>query len=133
MKKYRNRRVSNVQEKAIYRKFFLTIIASVVILVVLVMFGVPVLAKLASLINGNDTSLGNTTGKFDNISPSSPSFDYVNNATNSASLDLTGIAEAGSTIVLSLNGKETEKLTKEKAMTLTGVKYLIFVAQTKKF
>ena len=111
MKKYRNRRVSNVQEKAIYRKFFLTIIASVIILVVLVMFGVPVLAKLASLINGNDTDSGNTTGKFDNIAPSSPSFDYVNNATNSASLDLTGIAEAGSTIVLSLNGKETEKLT----------------------
>ena len=111
MKKYRARRAVNYQEKAIYRKFFLTIGLSVLVLVLLVMFGVPILAKLASLINGNssDQSSGKT-GKFDQIAPSSPTFDYINTATSSATLDIIGNAEAGSVIVLTLNGKDTEKL-----------------------
>lgn len=111
MKKYRNRRVNNATERAIYRKFFLTIGVSVILLVLLVMFGVPILAKLASFINGNNNTSGEQTGKFDKIAPSSPTFDYINNATSSASLNITGNAESGSIIVLTLNGKETEKLT----------------------
>ena len=111
MKRYKTRRVSNAQERAIYRKFFLTITASVIILVVLVMFGVPILAKLASLINGNSNSIDTTSNKTDIIAPSSPSFDYIGGATNSALLDVTGNAEPGSTVILTLNGKETEKLT----------------------
>lgn len=111
MKRYKSRRVTNAQERAIYRKFFLTIAASVVILVILVMFGVPILAKLASLINGNSSSTDSGSKKADIVAPSSPSFDYIGNATNSALLDITGNAEPGSTIILTLNGKETEKLT----------------------
>lgn len=111
MKKYKTRRVSSSYEKAIYRKFFLTIIVAVVVLVILVMFGVPILARIASLINSNSDSAGQTTGRFDDIAPGSPSFDYISNATSSADIDLTGSAEAGSTVVVVLNGKETEKLT----------------------
>lgn len=108
MAKYRTRRVSSAQERAIYRKFFFTIGVTVAVLVLLVMFGVPFLAKLASLINGSGSSP--ISVQQDKIAPATPLFDYIDTATKSANLTLSGSSEAGSTVVISLNGKEQEKL-----------------------
>lgn len=105
---YRSR-WQRVEEKRNLRKAALLVVATVCLLGLVVIYGVPVLIKLA-VVAGEWRSSASGSGKSDVIPPGPPFLlvNYV--ATNSAQLTVSGTAETESTVYLSVNTKDTAKV-----------------------
>ena len=84
---------------------FLTIAA----LVVLFVFGLPTIAKFATLLTGLKQS-SQPIEKIDTTPPAPPQINILPEATNEQSIEISGSAEPAATLVFSLNGKERELL-----------------------
>ena len=74
---------------------YLLLAGSIVLIVLIFMFGVPLLFGLASKINSFRHTTAATTSQSDNLTPSVPQFSENFTATKSASITISGVADAG--------------------------------------
>jgi bacillopeptidase F len=103
-------RLQRLQERRNVRKAVLLSIGSVIIVVMVVVWGIPALVRMAVYMEGLG-SAGKTADKTDNIPPGPPSLVMPYDATNSAQQDLWGNAEPGSNVVLFQNSSQTTSVT----------------------
>lgn len=100
-------------EKQVYRKLLTLGVVTLIILVVLFFWGLPILARLAGVLTflpGGDDG----KNKNDVIPPFPPRLEGLLIATNSAQIKLTGFAEPESTVEIFLNGALAKKLLIDK-------------------
>lgn len=100
-------RLARSEEKKNLKKAFIYVILSIISLILLVVFGIPALAKMAALLS----ELGGSTipvEKNDTTPPAPPKLSQLPEATNNKSLEITGISEPGATIILAINGDQIE-------------------------
>ena len=102
--------MQRVEEKRNLRKAALMIIATLCLLGLVAIYGVPVLIKLAVLA-GEWRSMAMGVGKTDTIPPGPPFLlvDYI--ATNSAQLVVSGTSEPKSMVYVSINSEDLVKTT----------------------
>lgn len=99
-------RLITVQEKKHRRQAFIWIFLTFALLVVLVVWGIPTLANLSSLLY--DIKGGQKTENVDKLSPAPPLFTSSISATNIAVFTLTGSGEPKSKLIIFHNGKQEE-------------------------
>jgi len=107
------RRYVTQAEKQVYKKLVILGVTTLFILVVLFFWGLPILARLTSILTflpGGESS--KNTG--DVIPPFPPRLEGVPTATNSAQIKLTGFSEPESNIEIFLNGNEAAKLSADE-------------------
>jgi len=98
------------QEKIIYRR--LLIIGGVIVLIVisLLFWGIQILVRLAEFLDVLWGASSVPTVSQDVIPPFTPILEGIPTATNSARLPFKGVAEAGSSVEIFLNGELKKKL-----------------------
>lgn len=101
-----NSRLAKIEEKRNLRKATLLIGLVVIVLILLAVYGVPLLVKLLGIVSPKST----VSGTGDTIAPIPPQIVLPYAATNSGTIALSGLAEPGSTVFLSLNG-QTQQIT----------------------
>lgn len=101
-------RLTRFEEKKAYRRLFLTVIGTIVVLLSVVFLGVPALVKF-SLFIGNLRGGGETITQ-DTTPPYPPHLEAPYTATNSASIAVSGYAEPGTTLEVFLNGESLKKI-----------------------
>lgn len=103
-------RLINTEQKRNVRnavKFgFLTLIA----IIALIFFGIPVLGKFTAFISDLGGS-GKIITKNDKTPPAPPQFDTFNEFTNQTKITLTGRSEPGAIVTITFNNKEEENIT----------------------
>lgn len=101
-------RLARFEEKRAYRRLFLTILGTVIILLSLVFLGLPALVKfslfIGNLRGGSEISTSDTTPPFP------PRLEAPYTATNSAKIAISGFAEPGTTLEVFLNGKSLKEI-----------------------
>jgi len=95
------------EEKRNLRKAFLYGFLTILLGMAIFFLGIPTLIKLAVFV-GKINNSPTPTEQTDNISPSPPIFEPTFEATNSASISLSGFAEGESTLKLFFNSEEKE-------------------------
>lgn len=95
-------RFSRAQERRNIRKATLLILATLGILVAVAVLAIPVLTRTA-LFMGSLNSTNGIADKNDSIPPGSPQISLAYDATNSATQNISGLAEPGSTVYLTQN------------------------------
>ena len=98
-------RLSRKEGKRYIRQSALLTVLTILLLIALLFWGIPSLIKLAIFLGDLRSSTQPITGE-DVLPPPPPVIQPVAEATNSAVLELSGFAEEGSTVVLSLNGSD---------------------------
>jgi hypothetical protein len=81
---------------------------TILLLLALVFWGIPSLIKLAIFLGDIRSSSQPISGR-DSIPPPPPILQPLPNATSSATLEIEGIAEEGSTVVLTVNGSVVQE------------------------
>ncbi len=104
---YYNSRLTRIEERRNIRKATLLVGLVIFVVVLLAIYGVPVLVRLVNIVAPKSTRP--TSG--DTIAPIPPQITLPYAATNSATIALSGLAEPGSTIFLSLNGNSQQATT----------------------
>jgi len=100
-------RLARVEEKRNIRKAVLYVILSIVSLVLLVIFGIPALVKMAAFLTGLNQS--GTPVEINDTTPPAPArFDTVPEYTNRQVLEVKGFAEPGATIRIFANNRTDE-------------------------
>jgi hypothetical protein len=102
-------RLASVEEKRNLKKALtfggLTLLA----IVILVIYGVPILGRFTAFVSDFGKS-GTITTSTDTTPPAPPKFNTFPDFTNQNKIDLSGNSEAGASIKLTFNGQETENL-----------------------
>lgn len=101
---YRSR-LSRLEERRSIQKARWLVLATIAALVAIGVFGLPVLVKLAGFL-GDLRSSGQPIEKNDTIPPTPPRWLTSYDATNSAQIALSGLAEAGATVFVTQNQKD---------------------------
>ncbi len=101
-------RLSRFEEKKQQRRLILSIIGSIGIVLFLLIFGLKLLVGFSLLI---DKIRGNTPLKEQQAFLLPPILDALPEATNSASLTVTGKGQPDTTLIVYLNDSETKKIT----------------------
>jgi bacillopeptidase F len=104
--RYRSR-LEKTESKRFARQALLLGIATLVLLVILIIIGIPALTKLAVYFSGGKASGG--TEPEDVVAPFSPQINTPPEATSSATVSLSGYAEAGSEVVLTSDDVTIQK------------------------
>ncbi len=107
---YRSR-MQRIEEKRNIRKAALLILVTILLIVGMAIVGIPLLTRMALFFSSFNAQSGNE--KYDNIPPAAPQIVLPYEATNSATISITGFAEAGSTVYLTQN-------TDSEEITVTG-------------
>ena len=108
MRGINSRRLKSEEKKNI-RRAFLYVFLTVFSLVLVVFLGLPVAARLASILT--DLRQSNTpVEQEDNTPPAPPRLDQLAEATNEYQVEIKGTTEPGITVILTLNRKEVEVL-----------------------
>ncbi|KKU28544.1 MAG: hypothetical protein UX80_C0001G0022 [Candidatus Amesbacteria bacterium GW2011_GWA2_47_11b] len=97
-------RLSRLEDRRNSRKAVLLILGTIVLLALAVFLGIPILVRMAIFL-GDLKSSKMPVDKTDTLPPPPPSFSLPYDATNSARQTISGSAEPGSTIYLTLNGE----------------------------
>jgi len=97
------------EEKRNLRKSFLYGFLTILLGIAIFFLGVPALIKLAVFV-GKINSSSTPPEQTDNVPPSPPVFEPAFEATNSATISLSGFAESESTLKLFFNNEEKEVL-----------------------
>jgi len=106
MRKYYSRR-RQVEEKTNFKKSVTFIVLSLLIILGLFFFGVPLIAKLVGFIT--DLSKNDSPIKIaDNTPPAPPRFNDLPDATSSEIVDISGITEEGAIVYIYLNDNENQ-------------------------
>lgn len=113
-------RLRKFEEQRLKRRLFLSIVGSIGILLFLGLFGLKILESFSLFID----TLHGATPQSKDISSSlllPPTLNALPEATNSASLTITGIAKPDTTLILYVNEKESGKTTVGKDGTFSTV------------
>lgn len=108
MKKFYSRRIA-VEEKNNIKRSVTFIILSLVVLISLFFFGIPLMARFVSFISDlkkKDIPISIN----DNTPPAPPRFDVLPDATNKEIIDVSGETEEGATVFVYLNNLKNETL-----------------------
>lgn len=103
---YRSR-LEKTESKRFARQAMVLGIATLILLVVLIIVGIPALTKLAIFFSGGQGSIGAEPA--DTMAPLSPQINTPPEATNSAKVSLSGYAESGSEVLLKKDDVEIQK------------------------
>jgi len=106
---YNRSRLQRLEEKRNLRKASLYIAGTVLLIVAAIAVGLPLLTKLVILVM-DFKSANKPVTRTDIIPPVPPIIDVAYSATNSATINVSGRSEPGSTVVLSLNNQEVGTL-----------------------
>ncbi len=98
-----------VEMKRNFRQALIFGVLTIIAIILFVFFGFGVLARFAGLLGDLKKGSQPVTSN-DNTPPIPPRFEPIPKATNKNDLEVTGSTEPGATVVLSLNGKESEIL-----------------------
>lgn len=98
-----NSRLDRLEEKRSARKAVLLSLATILLILMGAIFGIPALIKIVVFV-GDLNSANKPVDKTDTIAPVPPNLYSAFTATNSANLALDGLAEPGSTVYLTDNG-----------------------------
>jgi hypothetical protein len=102
-------RLAKTEEKKNLRKAYLYILLTIVSLILLVIYGLPALAKMAAFLSDlRGSSL--PVEQNDTTPPAPPRIDSLPEATKEQKVEVKGTTEAGATVVLTLNGEVNETL-----------------------
>jgi hypothetical protein len=107
MQKYS--RLATTEEKRNFRNAFLLIALSVVAIVALIIFGFPLVGRVASFVSGLKDS-GTISGSNDKTPPAPPKFNSIVDFTNQQYVTVGGNSEPGATLKLTFNGEVKETL-----------------------
>ena len=107
--KNRLSRLSRFEEKKVYRRILLSILATVILFLSVIFLGVPALVKF-SLFLGSLHGTSETSQQQDNTPPFAPRLEAPYTATNSARITITGYAEASTTLEVFLNNRSLKKI-----------------------
>ncbi|MDO8488392.1 MAG: Ig-like domain-containing protein [bacterium] len=99
---YRSR-LQRLEERRNVRKATLLGLGAILVVVAVVVLGIPFLIRMAVFF-GDLNSTNRPVDKNDQIPPAPPSISLPYDATNSATQTISGSAEPGSTVFLTLNG-----------------------------
>ena len=106
MRKYNSRR-TNLEEKKNVKKAFTFIILSILTLLFLFFFGIPLIAKFVSFITDFAKKDSPITIN-DNTPPAPPRLNNLPDATNKSEIDITGNTEEGVIVYIYVNNQENE-------------------------
>ncbi len=106
--KRRKTRLTKLEEKRNLRQAVLFGFLSVVLFLVFLVFGLPILIRLAVFIGERKSSA--PLKESNNVTLQAPIFDYLPEATNSAFFDLAGFAQGETTIEIILNGEKLREV-----------------------
>lgn len=109
MRQFNRSRIKRKSEEEVTKKTVMLGLATVVLFVLLVVFGLPLLVKF-SVFLGNSRSRGDGTEIEKGLPPLPPRLILPFEATNSATLDVVGVAEAGVEVNLLKNDVVAEKV-----------------------
>lgn len=105
-------RLARFEEKKAYRRLFLSILGTAVIILSLIFLGIPALVKFSLLISnlrtGGQATLDSTY--VDTTPPFSPRLEAPSTATNTAQIAISGFAEPEATLEIFLNGESFKKI-----------------------
>lgn len=102
-------RLAKLEEKKNIRSAFFFVALSVVSIVLLFTFGLPVVIKFAGFLTDIKKS-GTPVEISDTTPPAPPRIESLPEATSALSLEIKGNTESGATVILFLNSKEKELL-----------------------
>jgi hypothetical protein len=100
-------RLASVEEKKNIKRAVSYVVLSIVTLIILVIFGLPLLIKFAGFI-GNIGDSNNPVTIDDMTPPAPPQFDNIPEFTNQENLEITGMSENGARITIRANNDESE-------------------------
>lgn len=100
-------RLTRVEEKRNIRKASVYIISTIALVVILIMFGLPTMAKLAGFLT-NLKSSATPVEQNDTTPPAPPQIETPAEYVNTDQLGIKGTAESGATIVVNANGSKEE-------------------------
>jgi len=107
MIKKRYSRLASVEEKKNIKNAYFYIVLSILALVFLVFFGIPLLVKFAGFVG--DLGKSNKPVEINDITPPAPPhFNDVPEFTNKETLNVTGKSENGAIIIITANGDTSE-------------------------
>src|SRR3972149_4948644 len=106
MARYYSRYVTGEEKKNIRRAFFF-IFLTVIAIVVLVFFGIPTVAKVATMVNDKKKT-DQPIDANDKPPPAPPRINRLPEATNKTEVEVSGTTEDGATVILTYNSKTEE-------------------------
>lgn len=98
-------RLSRIRGKRDTTLGFVYIAIAILIIVAMISWGIPWMARMAGLLITED----NGTGGVSELAPTPPIFSDIPEATNSATIEVAGFAQPGIDVVLYVNGAEYDK------------------------
>jgi len=107
-RRYYSRRVQ-IENKKNQKRAIKLIMLTVAILIAFFLWGLPTIIKLASFI-ADFRSSSIPISSNDSTPPAPPRFDQIPDVTKDNSIDINGTAEAGSTVVILVDGETIETL-----------------------
>ncbi len=111
-------RLNRFEEKKATKRLILALVGTMAIITFLLVFGLKILVSFSLLVDKlrGGTPISQTAGQ-SIILP--PTLDPLPEATNSSQLKISGQGQAGFTVIVYINGKETKKVTIDKDGTFT--------------
>lgn len=107
-KQFYSRR-KTINQKHNLKEALLFSIASIIVLVFLILFGISAITSILKLLNDMKQGI-NSTESTDTIPPIAPMFDQINKYTNKDVVEITGRTEPGANVFLVFNGKTSKVL-----------------------
>lgn len=101
-------RLARHEKKKYARQTTIYTVLTVLLLIAIVFWGIPSLVRVAIFLGDIRTSNQPISGK-DTISPSPPILQTIQSATSSSTIRVGGFAEEGSSVILYLDGKQTQE------------------------
>jgi hypothetical protein len=102
-------RLESTEEKRNLRSAVILIILSIAAIILLFIFGIPAVGKIASFVSGLRGGTSPITSN-DKTPPAPPSFNTFPDFTNQSSVNITGSAEPGTTVKLTFDEKINDSL-----------------------
>jgi hypothetical protein len=102
-------RLASAEEKRNIKKAYNYVILSVIAIILLIFFGLPLIVKFAGFI-GDVAKSDKAVEIQDTTPPAPPQFNEIPENTNSERLEIAGKSEDGATIIINANGVTSEVL-----------------------
>lgn len=123
MRKNYYRKFASLEQKKNIRKTFVFGVLTVGLLALLFVFGIPAMARIASFV-GDFGKSDKPIDIADNIPPAPPRFLGLPEATNKTNIEITGTAEPGAKVTLTVNSDEVEVIADNSGKFIANVDLL---------
>ena len=102
-------RLESTEEKRNFRNAILLLVLSILVIILLFVYGIPLVGRVASFVSGLKNGGGTITSN-DKTPPVPPNFNIYPDYTNQQTISISGSAEPGVSIILVFNDKKSETL-----------------------